>query len=245
MGYTTVFEGAFRTDKTIDNDTAVLLKGINETRRMIRKIGPEYGIDGEFYIKEDNDESVIDGNTPPITQPGLRMQWLLEDDDRTIMWDGNEKFYNYIEWLTYIIHRILDPRGYLLSGEVWWSGEETTDNGKIIVEDNYVWINTLDDGKELVDCKPKISIPKDLSSLNGSVISMGLIDDVYSFADKRSVRYFLVEKAIDNFMLIRDLYNNIITHVDIGFFQYEVQTIMTQKEYVKLKLTDNVHEEIS
>ncbi len=39
------------------------------------------------------------------------------------MWNGAEKFYNYVEWLQYLIDKILAPRGYTLNGECQWFGE--------------------------------------------------------------------------------------------------------------------------
>lgn len=53
-------------------------------------------------------------------------------------WDGNEKFYNYVEWLQYIITNVLAPRGYILSGSVTWQGEDNQDMGKIVVKDNKI-----------------------------------------------------------------------------------------------------------
>ena len=143
MGYTTDFEGEFKVDKPVDEDTYKLLRGLQETRRIKRSDLPEqYGIDGEFYYEEDNDISnkgkIVNYNTPPNTQPGLWMQWEIQEDKQTIEWDGNEKFYDYIEWIKYIIDRILAPRGYVLNGEVEWQGEDREDIGTIQVENNKV-----------------------------------------------------------------------------------------------------------
>jgi hypothetical protein len=56
-----------------------------------------------------------------------------------IEWDGGEKFYNYTEWLVYLINKILKPNGYVLNGVVQWQGEEVGDVGEIFVEDNKVF----------------------------------------------------------------------------------------------------------
>jgi hypothetical protein len=56
-----------------------------------------------------------------------------------IEWDGGEKFYNYTEWLVYIINKLLEPNGYVLNGVVQWQGEEVGDVGEIFVEDNKVF----------------------------------------------------------------------------------------------------------
>jgi hypothetical protein len=49
-----------------------------------------------------------------------------------------EKFYNYVEWLEYLINVFLKPRGYVLEGCVRFFGEETEDMGYIEVKRNKV-----------------------------------------------------------------------------------------------------------
>lgn len=143
MGYTTEFEGCFKIDRPVDNETAILLKGIANTRRMKRNI-EGYGIEGEFYIDgkgffgQDSTDDVIDSNLPPKTQPGLWCQWELQDDNQTIAWNNGEKFYYYVEWIEYLIESILKPRGYIVSGKVKWFGEDRDDNGIIIINNNDV-----------------------------------------------------------------------------------------------------------
>jgi len=144
MGYTTEFSGEFKINKPLDDDTYKLLDGLSKTRRMARNVGPEYGVEGEFYIEgsgfmgQDDEDNVINSNQPPKTQPGLWCQWRPTDDKEYIEWDGGEKFYNYVEWIEYIIEKILRPRGYSLTGQVAWYGEESEDTGFINIEDNEV-----------------------------------------------------------------------------------------------------------
>jgi hypothetical protein len=68
----------------------------------------------------------------------LWCQWVPTDDGSELVWDGGEKFYNYVEWLDYLIDKILAPRGYTLNGECQWFGEERDDVGVIIVKNNIV-----------------------------------------------------------------------------------------------------------
>lgn len=111
------------------------------------------------------DASVIDYNTPPgqLTweqksggkfldhyqeerkrissgecQSGLWCQWIIGENNDTIEHDGGEKFYNYVEWLIYLIENFFKPWGITVNGEVEWSGEERSDIGKIVVTDNKV-----------------------------------------------------------------------------------------------------------
>lgn len=144
MGYTTDFEGSFNITPVLSQKDNEFLTKFSETRRMARNVGPEYGIEGEFYVDgtgwagQDSDTTVINYNKPPSTQPGLWCQWVPTDDGSELVWDGGEKFYNYVEWLQYLIDKILAPRGYTLNGECQWFGEERDDVGVIIVKNNKV-----------------------------------------------------------------------------------------------------------
>lgn len=145
MGYTTDFYGKFTLDRPLDEETKTFLQKLARTRRMARKLPAEFGIEGEFYVDggglcgQDKESSVIDYNKPPCTQPGLWCQWTPSEDGTYIEWDGGEKFYCYVEWLQYIITRVLNPKNYLLNGEIDWQGEESDDFGKIVVVDNIVY----------------------------------------------------------------------------------------------------------
>jgi len=161
MGYTTDFNGRFYLDKPLDDDTFNLLRGLAKTRRMKRNV-KDYGIEGEFYFNPDDfensgqteDKTIINYNSPPSTQPSLWLQWIPTEDKQHIEWDGGEKFYNYVEWLEYIIEKILKPRGYVLNGKVEWEGEDG-DNGVILVVDNKIKIREVgfDELEELMEEK--------------------------------------------------------------------------------------------
>jgi len=150
MGYTTDFKGEFKINKKVDEKTYDLLIGLATTRRMKRSGLDEkiYGIEGEFYCEDrenfgqGNNPSkgkIIDNNDPPRTQPGLWCQWLIQEDRQTIEWNGCEKFYDYVEWIIYFINKILEPRGYIVNGQVEWIGEDGfNDQGIITVKNNIV-----------------------------------------------------------------------------------------------------------
>ena len=145
MGYSTDFEGTLKLNKQLTLDDKTFLDKLANTRRMARNVDEKYGVEGEFYVDGTDDfgvgdDSVIDYNRPPKTQPELWLQWIPTEDGWGLEWDGNEKFYNYVEWLEYLIEKILEPRGYILNGEVEWYGEEREDAGKIIVKDNIITI---------------------------------------------------------------------------------------------------------
>lgn len=117
-----------------------------------------YGRYGEFFAYDEagydeySDESVIDHNLAPGEiyflsgskngngQPGLWCQWVITNDGKNLEHDGGEKFYNYIEWLQYLIKYFFEPWGIKLNGEITWEGEESSDIGKIVVANNMVTI---------------------------------------------------------------------------------------------------------
>jgi hypothetical protein len=149
MGYTTDFTGKFELNKKLDLETYMFLRKLNDTRRMARKVDKKYGVEGEFYV-DGNDKTdemffdnkknsnIIDYNVPPKTQPSLWCQWTPTEDAKHIEWDEGEKFYSYIEWLEYIIEKVLKPKGYKLNGEVEYQGEDGSDFGMIVVKNNVV-----------------------------------------------------------------------------------------------------------
>lgn len=153
MGYTTdFFNQKLRLNKQLSVDDKNFLTKLSETRRMARNVDAKYGVEGEFYVDggldDYNDPTVIDHNRSPRTQPGLWCQWTPTEDGWGLEWDGGEKFYNYVEWLEYIINW-LKPRGYVLNGSVDYQGEEAGDQGTIVVEDNVVSTRALgSDGEE-------------------------------------------------------------------------------------------------
>lgn len=158
MGYTTDFDGVFTLDRPLSDEHKRYLRRFVETRRMARNpeiaatlsdperiavglpIGEEacFFVGGSGFRGQTDDASVIAHNKPPAGQPGLWCQWVPTDDGTGIAWDGGEKFYAYVEWITYIVAKFLKPWGYVLNGEVLWQGEDSGDFGKIVVTDNEV-----------------------------------------------------------------------------------------------------------
>lgn len=163
MGYTTNFVGQFDINPHLDPHHAAYLRRFAATRRMKRdpaRLPPAgsrrdaslwsptgtWGEEGGYFVYgagfagQAHDKSVADFNRPPTGQPGLWCQWIPTADGSAIKWDGNEKFYDYVDWLTYLIEHFLRPAGYQVSGHVDWQGEEAGDIGRIIVRDNEVWV---------------------------------------------------------------------------------------------------------
>jgi hypothetical protein len=154
MGYTTIFEGKFEFDKPLDVETFNILNGLTRTRRMKRdprileQLGygnaESFGVDGEFFIegkfRDFRCPSIISGNEPPITQPGLWLKWEPTEDRKYLVWNGAGKFYNAEHWICYLIEKVLEPRGYSLNGVVNAQGEDDNDKWNIRVVNNSVLV---------------------------------------------------------------------------------------------------------
>lgn len=99
-----------------------------------------YGATGEYYAhpKGDDGVGILDYNTPPGHQPGLWCNWELDDTGTELKWNGAEKFYNYIEWLEYLIQHFFTPWNIKLNGKIKWNGEDSDDVGLITVKNNKV-----------------------------------------------------------------------------------------------------------
>lgn len=159
MGYTTDFYGSLEFNKPVAPWLAEYINKFNQTRRMkrdpekIKALFPDYGKlcfngelgkEGEYFIGglgffgQDRDESVVDYNEPPKTQPGLWCQWVINEERNCLEWDGGEKFYEYEAWLEYLIDNFFEPLDYVLNGDIEWQGEEYDDIGVIHVTDNII-----------------------------------------------------------------------------------------------------------
>lgn len=153
MGYHTDFDGEFNFNTPLDEETATLINKLAHTRRMkrdtdkLKELGytGDYGVEGEFFcdgtLNTEGDltrDSITHHNDPPADQPSLWLQWVVSEDRTILAWDGNEKFYCYIEWLHYLINKILAPRNYQLDGAVRFRGEDFDDIGTIMITGNVV-----------------------------------------------------------------------------------------------------------
>ena len=158
MGYSTDFYGSLSFNKPVTEELKEYINKFGDTRRMkrdvekIKEIYPdwkehcfngnlgregEYFIGGDGFMGQENDDSIIEYNYAPASQPGLWCQWIINNDGN-LTWDGGEKFYNYIEWLDYLIAHFFEPLGYILNGDIEWQGEGYEDFGTIHVVDNEV-----------------------------------------------------------------------------------------------------------
>ena len=89
---------------------------------------------------------ILEANADPDTIPtGDRparsyMQWVPSEALDHIVYDGNEKFYDYVPWLTWLLAH-LKSLGVTATGTLHWSGESASDTGTIEVVESVVTVN--------------------------------------------------------------------------------------------------------
>ena len=75
--------------------------------------------------------------TREITGIEAYLQWVPTETLDGIVWDGNEKFYEYVPLLRWLCVW-LKKRGIEANGELLWAGDEADDRGRIAVSSNEV-----------------------------------------------------------------------------------------------------------
>jgi hypothetical protein len=120
MGYSTYFDGSFKLNKKADAETRALLERIESQFEPIE---------------------AVDGIEPPAN---YGCDWQLQEDGETIEHNGREKFYEWLEWARFL-QALLRKRGYIMTGEVDWQGEETGDRGTMIAVDGQITTRPIND----------------------------------------------------------------------------------------------------
>lgn len=139
MDYEYFFRGTFTIDKPVDPETYKLLVGLASTKRMCRDVDAAFGTYGEFYIEEGNLDNITNADKPPGTQPTQWCRWLIQDDMQTIQYKKGDTIFDcYTQWITYLVDRVLKPRGYVVNGNMQWWGRTPGDEGTIKINDNEV-----------------------------------------------------------------------------------------------------------
>jgi hypothetical protein len=133
MGYTTNFDGGLKFNRVLNVTEFNHLKDFSEER---------------------HDES---------DYPGIWCQWVSNDEGTELVWDGGEKFYEYVEWLEWLIDNYFESQSLVLNGTIRWQGEDISDVGRIDVKDNHVTTTVLDATGviECPNCSHKFKIDED------------------------------------------------------------------------------------
>ena len=164
MGYHTDFFGSFDIHPSLKPEHIAYLKQFAYVRHMKRDpektalrpdplreaVGLSVGLEGAYFVGAGGDfgqeghvystaaDDVLDHNHEPADQPGLWCQWVPSEDGAELKLDDGEKFYEYVEWLEYLIKHFLEPWGYTVSGQVDWEGDDRDDRGRIDVTVNII-----------------------------------------------------------------------------------------------------------
>lgn len=109
MGYTTKFTGEIKLSRKLTFAEAKYLLEMGEDSDVTKE---RFGID-------------------------TYMQWAPTKDLDGIVWDGNEKFYEYEKCMEALCTHLI-AIGVEADGELRWSGEDASDAGQIIVIKNVV-----------------------------------------------------------------------------------------------------------
>jgi hypothetical protein len=166
--YLTMFSDTRRMRRDFNKLSVMKASGKGNRRcfALLDELHLGLGVSGDFYcgtgmcgqdgghFNTGNDDSVVDYNSPANGQPGLWCHWVPNDTGTEIVWDNGEKFYEYVEWIKFIVSTFLKPWGYKLNGIVEWQGEDREDTGVIQIVDNAVITHS---GKRRSDFNP---IPK-------------------------------------------------------------------------------------
>ena len=153
MGYTTWFEGELTPNKPFKKEFINYINAFSEKWHeprdveIIKRSDPDWAkhcLDGNLgpygmYYVGNFDEGVIDRSlAKSYTCPGYWCNWCINEETGVVEWNGGEKFYQYTDWLIYLIENFFEPAGYILNGEFIWIGEDSEDRGKISVVNNKV-----------------------------------------------------------------------------------------------------------
>jgi len=176
MGYTTDFRGEMTFDKPLTDAQTQYIRAFCDTRRVKRnaqklaklikdgtvkefparaELGLPLGKQGGYFVIDDGqmgqgeDLSVTDGNNPPEGQPGLWCKWTVRENGKILEWSGVEKFYDYVEWLDYLVKHFFTPWGRKLTGTIRWQGEESEDRGVITATDGVITSLSLQEPETL------------------------------------------------------------------------------------------------
>ena len=108
MGYNTNFSGAVKLSRALTIAEALVI------------------------LEANNDPDSIQGE-----HPRSYMQWVPAQSLDHIVYDGNEKFYEYVDWMKWLVN-YLKGIGITADGEIDWSGEQAGDTGTIVVANSEV-----------------------------------------------------------------------------------------------------------
>lgn len=123
MGYSTEFFGKINLSRKLSTQELEILHTVSEYQ--------------ERNLDKHELSNLFNDKVPPQSY----CQWVVGSNNMSIVWDGGEKFYNYVQWMQFIIKTYLIPWKIVANGTIAWKGEEEEDIGKIHVKDNILSVD--------------------------------------------------------------------------------------------------------
>jgi hypothetical protein len=116
MGYTTDFIGHIDIAPSLNEGEIAYLTAFSDSRRC-RRPGGAYVVPGNPRAEDSSSFPGDSYNRAPDGQPGLWCDWVPCWDGCCLACNGNEKFYNPVVWLRYLIDHFLKPGAYASTSE--------------------------------------------------------------------------------------------------------------------------------
>lgn len=157
MGNHLEFVGGFGIYPSLAPAHRVYLERFYGTQRMQRhefltKLRPDpvrlavaldVGDEGGYYVAGDTSSDVIDPGRPPRGQPSSWCTWVPNDAGTRLDWGRGDHFYEYVEWLDYLIRHFMQAWHYRVEGKVAWRGSND-DEGVISVANDRISVHVQD-----------------------------------------------------------------------------------------------------
>ncbi len=137
-----LISGELILNKPLDIVTFKFLQQLSNTPRLALNVDAKYGVEGEFYTVPAL--HYTPSANSPRTQPDLRCNWKPSVDGKFIRWNGHEDFEHPVEWIEWIISKVLSPRGYIVNGHINYKYDDSVRVYQLSVVNNVV------NGKRLI-----------------------------------------------------------------------------------------------
>jgi hypothetical protein len=108
MGYTTDFLGHIDIDPVLNEHEQAYLAAFGLARHFDRPAG-SYDVPGNPYADDRQGVDLDAYNRLGTGKPQLYCQWVVCPTGCCLSFDGNEKFYEPVQWLRYLIDHFLVP----------------------------------------------------------------------------------------------------------------------------------------
>jgi len=137
-----LISGELSLNKALDIVTFKFLQQLSSTPRFTLNVDAKYGVEGEFYTVPAL--HYTPSTNSPRTQPDIHCYWKPSVDGKYIRWNGNEDFEHPVEWIEWIISKVLSPRGYIVNGHINYKYDNSVRGYQLSVVNNAV------NGKRLI-----------------------------------------------------------------------------------------------